>query len=129
MQPRSPTAADPRDADPAEASSLRFASAARTLGQVARQRGLAVPGFRSPPRLDGVEAARHILAARPVPIVLLTAYGYGELISRALEVGVAGFVVKPFKEQALIEALHAADGTAPDAVGLAALVRQRQQTV
>jgi hypothetical protein len=55
MQPRSPTAADPRDADPAEASSLRFASAARTLGQVARQRGLAVPGFRSPPRLDGVE--------------------------------------------------------------------------
>ena len=40
---------------PTEASSLRFASAARTLGQVARARGLAVPGFRSPPRLAGVE--------------------------------------------------------------------------
>jgi len=39
----------------AEATSLRFASAARTLGQVARARGLAVPGFRSPPRLAGVE--------------------------------------------------------------------------
>jgi hypothetical protein len=39
----------------AEATSLRFASAARTLGQLARQRGLTVPGFRSPPRLAGVE--------------------------------------------------------------------------
>src|SRR3954471_18834962 len=38
-----------------EATSLRFASAARTLGQVARARGLGVPGFRSPPRLAGVE--------------------------------------------------------------------------
>jgi len=38
-----------------EATSLRFASAARTLGQVARARGLVVPGFRSPPRLAGVE--------------------------------------------------------------------------
>ena len=38
-----------------EATSLRFASAARNLGQVARGRGLAVPGFRSPPRLAGVE--------------------------------------------------------------------------
>ena len=40
-----------------EATSLRFASAARTLGQVARARGLVVPGFRSPPRLAGVERA------------------------------------------------------------------------
>ncbi len=38
-----------------EATSFRFASAARTLGQAARQRGLAVPGFRSPPRLAGAE--------------------------------------------------------------------------
>jgi len=38
-----------------EATSLRFASAARTLGQEARSRGLGVPGFRSPPRLAGVE--------------------------------------------------------------------------
>jgi len=38
-----------------EATSFRFASAARTLGQAARARGLAVPGFRSPPRLTGAE--------------------------------------------------------------------------
>jgi hypothetical protein len=37
------------------ASSLRFAAAARALGLEARRRGLDVPGFRSPPRLPGVE--------------------------------------------------------------------------
>ncbi len=34
-----------------EATSVRFAAAARTLGQVTRGAGLVVPGFRSPPRL------------------------------------------------------------------------------
>jgi hypothetical protein len=38
-----------------EATSFRFASAARSLGQAARQRGLVVPGFRSPPRVAGAE--------------------------------------------------------------------------
>ena len=38
-----------------EATSLHFAAAARALGRVAHERGLMVPGFRSPPRLDGVE--------------------------------------------------------------------------
>jgi hypothetical protein len=38
-----------------EATSLRFAAAARTLGLVARREGLDVPGFRSPPRLTEVD--------------------------------------------------------------------------
>jgi hypothetical protein len=38
-----------------EATSLRFAAAARTLGHVARRQGLTVPGFRSPPRLAEVD--------------------------------------------------------------------------
>jgi two-component system, response regulator PdtaR len=75
------------------------------------------------PRLDGVEAARRILAAGFVPIVMLTAYGYGELISRAVDAGVVGFVVKPFKESALIEALHEALVQAPDPAALSYLGR------
>ncbi|MEA2827355.1 MAG: hypothetical protein QOG43_1794 [Actinomycetota bacterium] len=35
------------------ADPVRFAAAARRLGVEARRRGLAVPGFRSPPRLPG----------------------------------------------------------------------------
>jgi two-component system, response regulator PdtaR len=57
------------------------------------------------PRLDGVEAARQILRERPVPIIMLTAYGYGDLVSRALDVGVWGYIVKPFREQDLVEAV------------------------
>src|SRR4051812_49515603 len=38
-----------------ESTSVRFAAAVRTLGVEARRRGLAVPGFRSPPRLHGVD--------------------------------------------------------------------------
>ncbi len=38
-----------------EATSVRFAEAARTLGQATRRRGLVVPGFRSPPRLRGAD--------------------------------------------------------------------------
>lgn len=36
-------------------SSLQFAAAARSLGQAAREQKLLVPGFRSPPRVAGVE--------------------------------------------------------------------------
>lgn len=38
-----------------EVTSLHFAAAARTLGDAARQRGLKVPAFRSPPRLPGAD--------------------------------------------------------------------------
>jgi response regulator NasT len=75
------------------------------------------------PKLDGVEAARQILANRAVPIVMLTAYGYGELISRALDVGVVGYVVKPFTERELIDALQGAIEQAPSAATLAYLHR------
>ena len=37
------------------------------------------------PRLDGIEAARRILEERPLPIVMVTAYGERELVSRAVE--------------------------------------------
>jgi response regulator NasT len=75
------------------------------------------------PRIDGVEAARRILDDGFIPIVMLTAYGYGELISRALDAGVVGFVVKPFEERALIQALHEALGHAPDPAALSYLGR------
>src|ERR687885_787606 len=51
------------------------------------------------PRLDGIEAARRILDERPIPIVMLTAYGQDELVSRAAEAGVFGYLVKPFRGQ------------------------------
>jgi response regulator NasT len=60
------------------------------------------------PKLDGIEAARRILDERPIPIVMLTAYGHEELVARAVEAGVFGYLVKPFREQDLVPALETA---------------------
>jgi response regulator NasT len=60
------------------------------------------------PHLDGIEAARRILDERPIPIVMLTAYGQDELVARAIEAGVFGYLVKPFREQDLLPAIHTA---------------------
>ena len=60
------------------------------------------------PKLDGIEAARRILDERPIPIVMLTAYGQDELVSRAVEAGVFGYLVKPFREQDLLPAIRTA---------------------
>ena len=60
------------------------------------------------PRLDGIEAARRILEERPIPVVLVTAYGERELVARAVEAGVFGYLVKPFRETDLLPAIATA---------------------
>lgn len=60
------------------------------------------------PGLDGIDAARKILDQRPIPIVMLTAYGQKELVSRAAEAGVFGYLVKPFRETDLLPAIATA---------------------
>jgi two-component system, response regulator PdtaR len=60
------------------------------------------------PHLDGIEAARRILDERPIPIVMLTAYGQDELVARAVEAGVFGYLVKPFRESDLLPAIKTA---------------------
>jgi AmiR/NasT family two-component response regulator len=60
------------------------------------------------PRLDGIDAARTILEERQIPIVMVTAYGQQELVARAVEAGVFGYLVKPFREQDLLPALETA---------------------
>ena len=54
------------------------------------------------PRLDGIEAARRILDERPIPIVMVTAYG------EQVEAGVFGYLVKPFRETDLLPAIATA---------------------
>jgi response regulator NasT len=60
------------------------------------------------PRLDGIDAARRILEERPIPIVIVTAYGEQELVARAVEAGVFGYLVKPFRETDLLPAIETA---------------------
>ena len=70
------------------------------------------------PKLDGIEAARRILDERPIPIVMLTAYGQDELVSRAVEAGVFGYLVKPFREADLLPAIQTARARHEELVAL-----------
>jgi hypothetical protein len=56
-----------------EATSLKFANAARSLGQAARLRDLLVPSFRSPPGIDGVQ--RTLRRRRGVPSIAVRLRG------------------------------------------------------
>src|SRR3954470_453697 len=60
------------------------------------------------PKLDGIDAARRILDERPIPIVMVTAYGEKELVSRAVEAGGFGYLVKPVRENDLLPAIATA---------------------
>src|SRR3954468_22996045 len=44
------------------------------------------------PRLHGIDAARRILATRPLPIVMLTAYAQSDLVERAADAGAFGYL-------------------------------------
>jgi len=60
------------------------------------------------PGLDGIEAARVLTQERIAPVVLLTAYSQKDLIERAKEAGVVGYLVKPFRETDLSPAIELA---------------------
>jgi response regulator NasT len=60
------------------------------------------------PLLDGIEVARRMLAARPLPIVIVTAYPERDLVDRAIEAGVFGYLVKPFREEDVVPAIRTA---------------------
>jgi len=70
------------------------------------------------PGLDGIDAARRILEERPLPIVMVTAYGERELVSRAVEAGVFGYLVKPFRETDLLPAIESARARHQELVAL-----------
>ena len=72
------------------------------------------------PQLDGIEAARRILATRPLPIVMLTAYAQADLVERAADAGAFGYLVKPFREADLLPAMHDGAGALRGAAGACA---------
>jgi response regulator NasT len=60
------------------------------------------------PDMDGIEAARILTEERVAPVLLLSAYSQQELVTRAREAGVAGYLVKPFRESDLTPAIEVA---------------------
>jgi AmiR/NasT family two-component response regulator len=60
------------------------------------------------PDMDGIEAAKALTAERIAPVVLLTAFSQRDLVERAKEAGVVGYLVKPIQEADLAPAIEIA---------------------
>ena len=60
------------------------------------------------PDMDGIDAAQTLTEERIAPVILLTAYSQKDLVERAKEAGVVGYMVKPFRESDLVPAIEVA---------------------
>lgn len=60
------------------------------------------------PGMDGIDAAKILTEEKIAPVLLLTAYSQKELVSRAKQAGVVGYLVKPFRESDLSPAIEVA---------------------
>lgn len=60
------------------------------------------------PDMDGIEAAKILTEENIAPVVLLTAHSQKDLVDRAKQAGVVGYLVKPFRESDLLPAIEVA---------------------
>jgi AmiR/NasT family two-component response regulator len=60
------------------------------------------------PDMDGIDAAKVLTEEQIAPVILLTAYSQRDLVERAKEAGVVGYMVKPFRESDLVPAIEVA---------------------
>ena len=68
------------------------------------------------PGMDGLELLERTRSDYPeIPVVLLTGFGTIEMAVEAMRAGAASFVVKPYKEELLVQTLRKALQTAPQA--------------
>ena len=59
---------------------------------------------------DGIALAEKLIAKRPCPIVILSAYGDKELVDRAAAAGVYGYLIKPVGAEAMSAQIEVAVG-------------------
>ncbi len=60
------------------------------------------------PEMDGLEAARQIVAGRVCAVVILTAFSQRDLIEQATEAGALAYLVKPYQQTDLVPTIELA---------------------
>jgi two-component system, response regulator PdtaR len=73
----------------------------------ARMPDLAILDIRMP-FTDGLTAAKAMSKARPIPILILTAFGEQDLIENAAQLPIQGYLIKPVDERDLAAAIQIA---------------------
>ena len=69
---------------------------------------LVLMDIEMPGEIDGISAARNILAEERIPIIFLTGHVEEELLQRASRVTTDGYIVKPFHDRQLLGAMEVA---------------------
>ena len=60
------------------------------------------------PLTDGLEAAKVIARKHPMPVIILTAFSQAELLEKAVQLPIQGYLVKPVNERDLAAAIEVA---------------------
>jgi AmiR/NasT family two-component response regulator len=60
------------------------------------------------PEMDGIAALRVLTEENIAPVLLLTAYGEGELVQQASDAGAVAYLVKPYRQSDLQPAIEVA---------------------
>jgi two-component system, response regulator PdtaR len=58
--------------------------------------------------LDGIRAARSIMQAKPIPIILVSSHYDAETVERAKRAGVMGYLLKPLRDGELLPTIELA---------------------
>jgi response regulator NasT len=67
------------------------------------------------PLTDGIEAAKVIARKHPMPILILTAFSQADLVEKAAQLPIQGYLVKPITERDLAAAIEVAVARFEDA--------------
>src|SRR4249920_838120 len=79
------------------------------------------------PGMDGVEAARLMVAEQLCAVLILTAFSQRELIEQARDVGALAYLVKPFQRADLMPAIELANARHRELVALGGEVRSLEE--
>lgn len=60
------------------------------------------------PEMDGITAAKKIYETKIAPVILLTAFSQADIVEKAKDSGVLGYLVKPVQESQLFPAIEIA---------------------
>lgn len=71
------------------------------------------------PGLDGIEVAREVVEQRSAAVLILTAFGQRDLVTRAAEAGAMAYLVKPWQRSDLVPAIEMALARHRDVLELA----------
>lgn len=81
------------------------------------------------PYTDGLDAAKTIARTRPIPILMLTAFSEQDLIEKASDLPIQGYLIKPIKAEELAAALAVARKRFEETRQLAEKTEQLQETL